>query len=128
MGDSRQTRSRTDNGLPSVRGMVSEVPACQVRGHRHDERAGAPVGGPCDVIDRLDARGDAGDRGCRPQPQGDDGCFHQGTPSQTPGDVPDVRVLNRKDLPRVFKRSPQRPTPVAVERVHELARRSTTWT
>jgi hypothetical protein len=39
----------------------------------------------------------------------------------------DVLVLDRMDVPGAFKRAPQRLTPEAVERVYDVARRSTTW-
>lgn len=40
----------------------------------------------------------------------------------------DVLVLDRMDLPGFFKRGAQRLTPEQVEKVYEMARRSTTWT
>lgn len=39
----------------------------------------------------------------------------------------DVLVLDRMDVPRVFKRAPQRLTGAQVEAVYDFARRSTTW-
>lgn len=39
----------------------------------------------------------------------------------------DVLVLDRMDIPGAFKRAPQRLTPDVVQRVYEVARRSTTW-
>jgi hypothetical protein len=39
----------------------------------------------------------------------------------------DVVVLDRMDVPGVFKRAPQRLPPDIVRRVYEVARRSTTW-
>ena len=39
----------------------------------------------------------------------------------------DVIVLDRMDVPGAFKRAPQRLTPETVQRVYEVARRSTTW-
>lgn len=40
---------------------------------------------------------------------------------------PDVLVLDRMDLPGAFKRAPERMSPEMIERVYEVARRSTTW-
>lgn len=40
----------------------------------------------------------------------------------------DVLVLDRMDLPGAFKRAPERLTPEMIERVFQVARRSTTWT
>jgi hypothetical protein len=40
----------------------------------------------------------------------------------------DVLVLDRTDVPGVFKRAPQRLAPDVVQRVYDVARRSTTWT
>jgi hypothetical protein len=40
----------------------------------------------------------------------------------------DVLVLDRMDVPRVFKKAPTRLQPDEVERLFEIARRSTTWT
>lgn len=48
-------------------------------------------------------------------------------PQVTIKQMPDVLVLDRMDIPRNFKRSPERLTPEAVERVYDIARRSTTW-
>ena len=48
-------------------------------------------------------------------------------PQVTIRQMPDVLVLDRMDIPRIFKRSPERLTPEAVERVYAIARRSTTW-
>jgi hypothetical protein len=39
----------------------------------------------------------------------------------------DVVVLDRMDLPRVFRRSTERLTPEGIEEIYGLARRSTTW-
>ena len=39
----------------------------------------------------------------------------------------DVLVLDRMDVPGVFKRAPLRLTPDVVQRVYDVARRSTTW-
>jgi hypothetical protein len=39
----------------------------------------------------------------------------------------DVLVLDRMDIPRAFKRAPQRLTPDQVKAIFEQARRSTTW-
>lgn len=39
----------------------------------------------------------------------------------------DVIVLDRMDVPGAFRRAHQRLTPEAVERVFDIARRSTTW-
>jgi len=48
-------------------------------------------------------------------------------PQVTIGQMPtDVLVLDRMDVPSVFKRSPERLTPEVVEQVYEVARRSTT--
>ena len=44
------------------------------------------------------------------------------------GGPEDVLILDRMDVPRIFKRSPQRLTPEGVAEVFEIARRSTTWT
>lgn len=43
------------------------------------------------------------------------------------GGPTDVLIFDRIDVPRVFRRAPQRLTDVQVERVYEQARRSTTW-
>lgn len=40
----------------------------------------------------------------------------------------DVLVLDRMDVPGVFKRAPERISPGTVARAYNLARRSTTWT
>lgn len=40
----------------------------------------------------------------------------------------DVLVLDRMDVPGVFQRAPERLSPELVERVYDVARRSTTWT
>lgn len=48
-------------------------------------------------------------------------------PQVTIKQMPDVLVLDRMDIPGVFKRAPQRLTAEAVERVYEVARRSATW-
>jgi len=40
----------------------------------------------------------------------------------------DVFVLDRMDIPGPFKRAPQRLAPDVVQRVYDVARRSTTWT
>jgi hypothetical protein len=37
-------------------------------------------------------------------------------------------VLDRTDIPGPFKRAPQRLAPDVVQRVYDVARRSTTWT
>ena len=39
----------------------------------------------------------------------------------------DVIILDRMDIPGVFKRARQRLTEDQVERIYEYARRSTTW-
>lgn len=39
----------------------------------------------------------------------------------------DVSVLDRMDIPRVFKRAPERLTPAEVQRLYDIARRSTAW-
>jgi hypothetical protein len=39
----------------------------------------------------------------------------------------DVLVLDRMDIPGVFKRAPQRLSPEQIDRIFEIARRSTTW-
>ena len=39
----------------------------------------------------------------------------------------DVLILDRMDIPRIFKRAPYRLTPEQVESIFEHARRSTTW-
>jgi len=40
----------------------------------------------------------------------------------------DVLVLDRVHIPGAFKRAPERMSPEMIERVYEVARRSTTWT
>jgi len=40
----------------------------------------------------------------------------------------DVLVLDRMDIPGIFKRAPERISAEMIERVYEVARRSTTWT
>lgn len=43
--------------------------------------------------------------------------------------MPDnVLILDRMDIPRVFRKSPERLTPEGIAEVFEIARRSTTWT
>lgn len=39
----------------------------------------------------------------------------------------DVLILDRMDVPRAFKRAPERLAPQIVQQVYEVARRSTTW-
>jgi hypothetical protein len=39
----------------------------------------------------------------------------------------DVLILDRLDIPRAFKKSPQRLTPDGIEEIYEIARRSTSW-
>jgi len=47
-------------------------------------------------------------------------------PQVTIKQMPTVLVLDRMDLPGVFKRHPEQLTPDMVEKVYEIARRSTT--
>jgi hypothetical protein len=49
-------------------------------------------------------------------------------PQVTIKQMPDVLVLDRMDIPGAFKRAPERMSPEMIERVYEIARRSTTWT
>lgn len=39
----------------------------------------------------------------------------------------DVLILDRMDIPRAFKKSPERLTPDGIAEIYELAKRSTTW-
>jgi hypothetical protein len=39
----------------------------------------------------------------------------------------DVLILDRLDIPRVFKKSPGRLTPDGIAEIYEFARRSTAW-
>lgn len=39
-----------------------------------------------------------------------------------------VLVLDRMDIPRAFKRAPERLSADMIEKVYDVARRSTTWT
>lgn len=48
-------------------------------------------------------------------------------PQVTIKQMPDVLVLDRMDIPGAFRRSPERMTPEMIERVYEVARKSTTW-
>lgn len=49
----------------------------------------------------------------------------QVTIKQMPDDV--LVVLDRTDVPRVFKKAPQGLTEAQVEQLYDRARRSTTW-
>jgi hypothetical protein len=48
-------------------------------------------------------------------------------PQVTIKQMPDVLVLDRMDIPGVFKRDPERISPEMIERLYGVARRSTTW-
>jgi hypothetical protein len=48
-------------------------------------------------------------------------------PQVTIKQMPDVLVLDRMDIPGVFKRAPERISPEMIERLYGVARRSTTW-